>query len=229
MSEYDDLIGQVPITQLARRFDVDAARMREAVEAAVPALVGGMQANAADPAGARSLATALGDHSGPVPHDVTKVDEADGEKIVGHVFGGRTDDVVVRLGGSGGGLVGRLLPVLAPIVLSWLAGRLRGPDGTGGASGGLGDVIGDVFGGDGPAPAPPRHDIDDGPLFPGGEGADDGPVRMPTRGTPGTTTPADETPATGADPLQDLLGKVLGGTGGDLLGGLGDLLGRGRR
>ncbi|OLT14757.1 hypothetical protein BJF80_12360 [Serinicoccus sp. CUA-874] len=59
-----------------------------------------------------------------------QIDVQDEEKIVGHVFGGNTDGVVNRLGAMSGSqtssLVRKLLPILAPIVLSWLAKQVVG-------------------------------------------------------------------------------------------------------
>ena len=71
------------------------------------------------------------------------VDEQDGQKIVGNIFGGNTDQVMSQLGGVGSGaglgrerlLVQKLLPILAPIVMSWLANKL-------GQGGGLGSILG---------------------------------------------------------------------------------------
>jgi hypothetical protein len=59
------------------------------------------------------------------------------------------------LGGSGGdmsGLVAKLLPILAPIVMSFLAKKfLKGGAGAPGSSsgGGLGDLLGGLLGGSG--------------------------------------------------------------------------------
>ncbi|MEO7752355.1 MAG: DUF937 domain-containing protein [Terracoccus sp.] len=220
MSSYDEILSQVPIGDIAGRLGVSEAEARRATEAALPALLGGLHANAADPAGAASLHSALADHQGGAS-TLADVDEADGRKIVGNIFGGQTDQVVSQLGGVGGGsqgaLVQKLLPILAPMVLSWLAGRMGG-------GGGLGGLLGGVLGGAGSQNTPaPGGAVDDGPLFPGGQGAQAAPTQVP-----------QATPAGGDNPLQDVLGSVLGGatsgSGGGVLGGLlGGLLGGGRR
>ncbi|MDV3221262.1 DUF937 domain-containing protein [Intrasporangium sp.] len=225
MSQYDEILGQVPVSQLAGEYGVPESEIREAAEKALPALLGGIQANAEDPAGATSLARALSQHQGGIPRDLGEVDVQDGQKIVGNIFGDNTDQVMTRLGGLGGGasgdLVKKLLPILAPIVLSWLAGKMSG-------QGGLGGVLGDLIGGGsgsaaGQTPSPAPGQADSGPLFPGGQGAQSNPTQAPTG--------AGTAPQQGSNPIQDVLGGILGGSGGgDLLGGiLGGLLGGGRR
>jgi hypothetical protein len=219
VATYDDIISNIPISDLAARLGVDEATTREAVDEALPALLGGMGANAKDPAGAASLEHAVQQHSpqlfaGGVNLD--EVDEGDGDKIVHNVFGANTDRVVQTLGSQGkgsSGLIAKLLPILAPIVLSYLASQLTkgqaksapqgdasggsggstgsggsgGSTGSGGSGGGIGDLLGGLLGG-------------------GGSGATGGGIG-------------------------DLLGGLLGGGGGEggsrsgSGGGLGDLLG----
>ena len=228
MGSYDEILDQVPIDQLAGQLGVGSDEVRQAAEHALPALLGGLQANASDPAGADSLLAALSDHQGPV-NSLGDVDEQDGRAIVGNIFGGNTDEVVNQLGGLGatsGSLVQKLLPLLAPIVMSWLAKKM--------GQGGLGGMLGGGPGSTGRAGAGAgAGSADAGPLFPGGAGADSGPVQAPGSAT--STGAASG----GSGPLQDILGQVLGGGAGssggsggagDILGGLlGGLLGDGKR
>jgi hypothetical protein len=156
MNDLNDLLAHVPVDQIADRLGVDVATADAAVRQALPALVGGMSANADDPSGAASLAGALEQHDpglldGGVELD--QVDVADGEKIVGHVFGDNRDGVVQALGGQGsaaaGGipasLIAKLLPLLAPIVMSYLAKRLGGSTGTTGPAASSGAVLADIL------------------------------------------------------------------------------------
>lgn len=234
MSEFDQILSQVPISQLASQWGVDESEVSAAAQNALPALLGGLQANAQDPSGADSLVSALSQHTGPV-NGLDDIDENDGQKIVGNIFGGSTDQVVNQLGGLGGAsgsIVSKLLPILAPIVMSWLAKKMGG--GGQGGQGGLGGML-DGLGGGGQEPAAGGSQPDTGALFPGGQGSTSAPTQSPT-GSAGT---ADSTaPAGGAaGSLQDILGSVLGGGAGgsggggnDILGGLlGGLLGGGRR
>jgi hypothetical protein len=136
--------------QLAAQLGVDQATAEQAARQAIPALLGGLQANSQDPAGAMSLAGALGDHPSDLIDggvDLNQVDANDGEKIVGNVFGPNQDQVAQTLGGNlggqAGGLIKQLLPILAPIVLAYLSKRLMGQrQGGGGQDNPLGSILG---------------------------------------------------------------------------------------
>jgi hypothetical protein len=171
----DEILSQIPLDQLADQLGVDESAAEKAARQALPALLSGMQANATDPRGAASLERALGQHQSFSLDrlDLKQVDTADGDQIVGHIFGDKRQDVVNRLGGqgSGQGLIGKLLPMLAPLVMSWLAGKFLGgqraptggsatrPSGGGlddllpgaatSSGGGLGDLLGGILGGTG--------------------------------------------------------------------------------
>ena len=175
MSGLDDILSALPMDQLARQLGTDETTARQAASMALPALLGGMQANAADPQGAASLQNAIGQHDDGLfgeRVDLDRVDTRDGEKISSHIFGSNEDQVVHALGGAGGGMGGdlikKLLPMLAPIVLSYLAKQMQGgglggagrsvdagpslPTQTGGggeagAPGSLQDMLGQVLGG----------------------------------------------------------------------------------
>ncbi|WP_029291873.1 DUF937 domain-containing protein [Cellulomonas sp. HZM] len=161
MTELDDLERLVPLDQLASHLGVDEDTARDAVRAALPALVGGMQANAQDAGGAASLLGALqtkdtGLVDGGV--DLGDVDADDGRAIVRNVFGAQEDQVAAALGAAPGkadsGIVQRVLPMLAPIVMAFLARKLAGGGRTSSSTaadapsqGGLGDILGGLLGG----------------------------------------------------------------------------------
>jgi hypothetical protein len=135
---------------------VDEGTAEEATRQALPALLGGIQANTADPGGAASFASAVRQHDNDLAEggvNLDDVDENDGDRIVGHVFGDQRGQVVRQLGTTGGAsttsdLMGKLLPILAPIVMAYLAKRLGGGAAAGGQSGGgIGDLLGSVLGG----------------------------------------------------------------------------------
>lgn len=160
MTAVDDILSRIPLADLAARLGVDQGTAEEATRQALPALLGGIQANTADPGGAASFASAVRQHdndlaagiSGAGGVNLDDVDENDGDRIVGHVFGDQRGQVVRQLGTTGGAsttsdLMGKLLPILAPIVMAYLAKRLGGGAAAGGQSGGIGDLLGSVLGG----------------------------------------------------------------------------------
>jgi len=160
MSAIDDIVAQLPMASLAGQVGSDQQTTEAAVRQVLPALLGGLHANAQDPAGASSLAGALGQHSPDLVEggvNLDQVNPAEGSKIVSNIFGGQTDQVAQTLGGSLGGqtgLVQKLLPLLAPIVLSYLTQRLGGQTQATQGGGGLADVLGGLLGGQGPAAGP---------------------------------------------------------------------------
>lgn len=183
MSPVDEILSQIPLAQLAGQLGVDEQTAEQATRQALPALLGGIQANTDDPGGAASFAEAVQQHSGGLVNggvDLGQVDTAEGQKIVGHVFGDQQGQVINQLGGLGAGvgkdLIAKLLPILAPIVMSWLASKLAGggaapgqapaPAGGGGIGDVLGGLLGGVLGGGGGA-APQGGGIDLGSILGG--------------------------------------------------------------
>src|SRR3954452_3274136 len=131
MSEIDEILNQVPMDQVAAALGVDRSEAEEATRTAIPALLGGMQANAADPAGAASLTSAVEQHDpSALGAGLDQIDTQDGQRIVQNVFGEQTPDVMTRLGaatpGQGSSLIQKLLPIIAPIVMAYLAKKLQG-------------------------------------------------------------------------------------------------------
>lgn len=204
MTDISELLSLIPVDDIASQLGVDKQTAQQGIQAALPTLIGGLQANAADPAGAASLEHALEQKDTSLIDgrvSLADIDTTDGEKIVKNVFGGNTDQVAAALGSAPGGqtsgLVQKLLPILAPIVLAWLAkkflGGQQGASTTAGSStgGGLEDLLGGILGG----------------------GASSG----------------SKAGGSAGGGLGDILGQVLGGaaggSGGSAGGGLGDILG----
>ncbi|PPG05832.1 hypothetical protein C5E06_00190 [Pseudoclavibacter sp. RFBI5] len=205
MTDITELLALIPVDDIAGKLGVDKQTAQQGIQAALPTLIGGMQANAADPAGAASLEQALAKKDTTLVDgrvSLADIDTNDGQKIVDNVFGSNTDQVAAALGSAPGGqtsgLVQKLLPILAPIVLAWLAkkflGGQQGASTTAGASsgGGLEDLLGGILGG-------------------------------------GSASGSKAGGAAGGG-LGDILGGILGGAGaggasGSGGGGLGDILG----
>lgn len=159
MADYDDLLKQIPVADIAKKLGIDEGVAEDAVAQIIPGLVGGMKANA-DEGGEASLTKALAKHSEDKISSVDDIDTADGSKIVKNVFGDNTDKVAAKLAGGSAksdvtsDLIEKILPIVAPIVLAWLANRFFGGSDQGAAKkaddnplGGLGDLLGSVLGG----------------------------------------------------------------------------------
>ncbi|MEI2777487.1 MAG: DUF937 domain-containing protein [Tetrasphaera sp.] len=234
----DDILNSLDIDQLAAQVGADPAEVEQATAAALPALFGGLDANAQDPAGAASILDALGQHDPSLLDggvDLAQVDPADGEAITQHIFGGNTDAVYNQLGqygaagGLGGSLFRRLLPILAPIVLSYvmkqMSQRSGGP--AGGSGGGLGDILGQVLGGGGAASAPQDSRVDPNAL----PQRTDAPQSAPEQssGQPNLDSILKDVLGQGAGSQSSRTEQQQGGGGGILSDILGGLLGGGRR
>ncbi|PWJ24808.1 hypothetical protein ATK17_0909 [Branchiibius hedensis] len=200
MSDLDSILSQLPIDQIAGALGVSPDEVQDAASKAVPALVGGMAANAAD-GGEQSLADALQQHAGNNPQSLDDIDVEDGSKIVSNVFGDNSDQVVQHLGATtpgGGDLLKKLLPMLAPMVMAFLAGKVFT---------GHKDAAGATTAAAAPA----------------GDGS--GPVSLP--GNLGDAAAASGQAGASGGGLSDILGSVLGGGAGGSGsgGGIGDILG----
>lgn len=156
----DDILSRIPAEELAARLGTDPDTAMDAARTALPALLAGLdmevQSGKADSLG---VAAAKDHDPGLLAQEnpLALVDFSDGEKILGHMFGDNRGAVEQRLGASGkaeAGLFSKLLPMLAPLVMSWLAGRMQKKADTssaGGGGGGLGDLLGGLLGGGGGA------------------------------------------------------------------------------
>jgi hypothetical protein len=112
-------LGDAQIQQIATQLGTDPAAARNAIEHALPLIVGGMANQTSTPDGANALHNALGDHAG------TSVGS-----ILGSLLGGAS-------GGATGGLGGMLGNVLSG----------GGAPGGGLTSGIGGAILGHIFGG----------------------------------------------------------------------------------
>lgn len=258
MSAVDEILAALPVEQVARQTGSSPDEVRTTAAAVLPALLGGLQANAGSPSGAGSIVDALGQHDDDLltgGADLAAIDEGDGQVIAGHIFGDRQDEVVTRLGGVpgvggsgfGGALVKKLIPILAPMVLSWLANKvLKGGAGSGSGrsgGGGLGDVIGDVLGG-GRSSGTSESDRSSGggsASLPGGAGTAPGGLEDMLRDVLGSATGSGSSSGTtGSGSSSTSTSGGSGGTSGGSSGGgidagsiitdvLGGILGNGRR
>ena len=150
----DDILKLVPIDDIAEKFGVSADEARSAVEKAGGTLLGGLAKNAQSDEGSAAIEKALKKHEGAsAANKVDEIDVADGGKIVKHILGEDESAVAQKLGGSSSGGIdfGKLLPILAPIVMGLIANANKDKTSTATAGqesgGGIGDLIGGLLGG----------------------------------------------------------------------------------
>lgn len=163
MAEFDGLLDLIPIGDIAKQLGVSEDVAEAAVKQAIPAIIGGMAANAKDTNGKASLEKALSKHatsSSGKKVAVKDIDTADGEKIVNNVFGVKKTEVAAAVADSSKGdvtkeLIAKLLPIIAPIVISFIASQFLGQKTAAPAakepepaasSGGIGDLLGGLLG-----------------------------------------------------------------------------------
>lgn len=151
----DDILKQVPIDDIAAKLGVSRDEAKAAVEQGGAVLLGGLAKNAETESGSAAIQKALKKHEGTKgAASVDDIDQADGGKIVSHILGADEKKVTSTLTESkatAGIDFGKLLPILAPIVMGLIANATKGKAETADAgakdSGGIGDLIGGLLGG----------------------------------------------------------------------------------
>ena len=152
MAELDGLIEMIPIGDVAKKLGISEKEAKSAVTAALPSIVAGLSANASNPEGAAKLEKTLNKHTSKSTK-IDDIDEEDGKKIVNHVFGAKKEAVEEAAAGKADvtkDIIAKILPIVAPIVLAWLASKFLGGDAAKAetkesapaASGGIGDILG---------------------------------------------------------------------------------------
>lgn len=151
----NDILSQVPLDDIAQKLGVSRDEAKVAVEQGGAVLLGALAKNAESSEGSAAIEKALGKHRGAsAPATVDDIDQEDGGKIVSHILGGKEKEVTTELTESKatpGIDFGKLLPILAPIVMGLIANATKDKtakaDAGAEGSGGIGDVIGGVLGG----------------------------------------------------------------------------------
>lgn len=127
-------LGGDAVKQISGQLGADHGTTQTAIAAALPMIVGALARNTQDPAQAGALSNALSkDHDGSILDDVTGYlsrggNSADGNAILGHVLGDRTDAVATGLSHVSGldpAKAATLLSMLAPLVMGALGKAQR--------------------------------------------------------------------------------------------------------
>jgi hypothetical protein len=198
------------IATLAREFGLTPQQTEAAVEALLPAISTGLKQATATPEGLGNLFGVMGHqrdlhamHGDPKTAFAAE-GRAAGNDVLSVIFGSpdvsrAVVDQAQQFSGVGSGILKKMLPVLAGILISGLMGGRSGqatPKGSAaspGAGGALGDILGQIFGRGIPGSASPAPSPQQIPV-PGGQ-----PIPMPM------PTDAGEQSAPGGD----LLGYIL--------------------
>ena len=158
MAELTDTLNKLlepRADEIGKRIGADGGKTRSAIQAAVPALLAALSANASQGTGLRQAIAK--DHDGSILDDLggylggtAKLSPrtTNGAGILEHTLGERQPTVQKALSAKSGldmGSIGSLLALLAPVVLGML-GKRGGAAGGGSGSGGIGlDDIGDLL------------------------------------------------------------------------------------
>ena len=151
----DDILSQVPLDDIAQKLGVSRDEAKVAVEQGGAVLLGGLAKNAETKEGSAAIEAALKKHAGGTgAAKVDDIDQADGGKIVSHILGAKEKEVTKELTKSKATPAidfGKLLPILAPIVMGLIANATKDKstktEAGAESSGGIGDVIGGILGG----------------------------------------------------------------------------------
>lgn len=124
------VVGQMT-QQAAQKTGMNEGLAQQLMPMAMAALMGGLKKNASQPQGAEALANALDRHDGSLLNNLDQLGNdqtlADGQKILGHILGGKqaqTQQALAKTAGIGQDQVGQLLAMAAPMVLASL-GRAK--------------------------------------------------------------------------------------------------------
>lgn len=146
------------IDDIARKVGANPQDVQKAAKISVPTLVEALNKNAQDEEKRASLNKALEDHSEDNVEDLqgflSGMDMADGQKMLGHILGGKKNQVENNISKSSGlssGQVTGLLAMLAPILIGMLGKKKKEeniskeslPD----LTGSLGNILGGGNGG----------------------------------------------------------------------------------
>jgi hypothetical protein len=152
-------LNEDTIRQMSQNLGTDPQTTGNAVQAALPMLLGAMAHGSSTEEGASSLLGALDrDHDGSILNDLAGFlgggDTSSGQGILSHVLGGNTDTVATGVSQASGlsvGNSGRLLAMLAPILMGALGSvhRTQGGLDQGSLPGLLGNASQEVGGSSG--------------------------------------------------------------------------------
>jgi len=131
MEQLTQVVVSQMAPQAAQKTGMNEGLAAQMMPMAMAAIMAGIKKNASTPQGAQALSNALDRHDGSLLNDLTKLGGdnilADGQKILGHVLGGKqaqTERALAKTAGVDQSQIGELLAMAAPAVLASL-GRAK--------------------------------------------------------------------------------------------------------
>ncbi len=129
MALADDILAGIDsgtLNDIAQQVGVEPDKLQGIIRDSLPALLGGMEHNVQSGEGAASLANALGQHAdaNPLGDMGALINGALGSGIIEKVLGGAAPNVSEAIGskaGASGVDVEKILKIVAPIVMAYLA------------------------------------------------------------------------------------------------------------
>ncbi|PLX84216.1 MAG: hypothetical protein C0617_09070 [Desulfuromonas sp.] len=118
-------LGKDEVRSISRQIGADERATANALDTSLPALIGALNRNASQGGGAQDIFNAVArDHDGSLLDHlgdfISHSQDGPGEGILGHLFGNRRPTVeagLSRASGLDGGTMGKLLSILAPVVM----------------------------------------------------------------------------------------------------------------
>lgn len=153
-------MGKMLVDGAGKQLGMGEAKAGSAIQAALPLILGAMKNNASTPEGANGLLKALGNdkHGGGILDNLGSILGGggidtdvlqDGAGILGHVFGGKEENVANAVSKSSGIDLGQamsILKVAAPFLMGYL-GKEKKSKGISDQNG-IGDLLGGLLGGE---------------------------------------------------------------------------------
>ncbi len=131
MDQLTEVVAGQMAGQAAQKTGLSEGLAEKMMPMAMAALMAGLKKNASQPEGAQALANALDRHDGSLLNNVSALANDDvlseGQKILGHILGGKQDQTAQALAKTAGvdqGQIVQLLAMAAPAVLASL-GRAK--------------------------------------------------------------------------------------------------------
>ncbi|MEZ5894451.1 MAG: DUF937 domain-containing protein [Parvularculaceae bacterium] len=131
MDQLTQVVASQVSGQAAQQTGLSESLAEKMMPMAMAALMAGLKKNASNPLGAEALSQALERHDGSLLNNVGNLGDAnvlaDGEKILGHILGGKqaqTTQALAKTAGVDQAQIAKLLAMAAPAVLASL-GRAK--------------------------------------------------------------------------------------------------------